>query len=120
MTQRQVYRGIMTDGGRWDGLALRPGGIIIGPPRKGGTTWMQMLCALLVFDSAELDRPLSAISPWFDATTEDLDTVLAVLDAQQHRRFYKTHTPLDGIPFREDVTYICVGRAPRDVSVSFD
>jgi aryl sulfotransferase len=119
MTARQVYRGIMTDGARWDALTFRSGDIVIDPPGKCGTTWMQMLCALLIFDGA-LDRPLSAISPWLDATTDDLDTVLAVLDAQQHRRFFKTHTPLDGVPFRDDVTYICIGRDPRDASVSFD
>jgi hypothetical protein len=46
--------------------------------------------------------------------------VLALLDAQSHRRFVKTHTPLDGLPFDDRVTYICVGRDPRDVAMSMD
>jgi aryl sulfotransferase len=46
--------------------------------------------------------------------------VRSVLEAQQHRRFIKTHTPLDGIPFDERVTYIGVGRDPRDVAMSWD
>ena len=35
------------------------------------------------------------------------------LDAQTHRRFIKTHTPLDGLPLHDDVTYVIVGRDPR-------
>jgi hypothetical protein len=40
------------------------------------------------------------------------------LDAQQHRRFIKTHTPLDGLPQLPGVAYVVVGRDPRDVAVS--
>src|SRR5439155_25643053 len=32
----------------------------------------------------------------------------------------KSHTPLDGLPFDERVTYICVARDPRDVALSWD
>src|SRR4051812_5211571 len=46
--------------------------------------------------------------------------VFADLQAQTHRRFLKTHTPLDGVPNDPTVTYICVGRDPRDVGVSID
>jgi hypothetical protein len=46
--------------------------------------------------------------------------VFADLEAQTHRRFIKTHTPLDGIPNDPSVTYICVGRDPRDVALSMD
>ena len=52
--------------------------------------------------------------------TRDRDEIVADLDAQQHRRFIKTHTPLDGLPFDDRVTYICVGRDPRDVALSWD
>jgi hypothetical protein len=45
---------------------------------------------------------------------------VATLQAQRHRRFVKTHTPLDGLPCVDGVTYLCVGRDPRDVAVSFD
>ena len=46
--------------------------------------------------------------------------VFADLEAQRHRRFIKTHTPLDGIPNDPTVTYICVGQDPRDVGLSMD
>ena len=61
---------------------------------------------------------LSVLSPWFDSQTRSRDDVVAALDAQTHRRFVKTHTPLDGIPNDPTVTYICVGRDPRDVALS--
>jgi hypothetical protein len=42
----------------------------------------------------------------------------AVFAAQTHRRFIKSHTPLDGVPRRDDVRYVCMGRDPRDAAVS--
>ena len=46
--------------------------------------------------------------------------MFADLAAQTHRRFIKTHTPLDGIPNDPTITYVCVGRDPRDVALSMD
>ena len=62
---------------------------------------------------------MSVISPWVDMLTRPLADVVADLEAQQHRRFMKSHTPLDGLPFRDEVTYITVGRDPRDVALSW-
>ena len=109
----------MFDSLRWEGFSSRPGDIIISTPPKCGTTWMQMICALLIFQRTTFDRSLDLISPWLDMQTRELDEVLAGLDAQQHRRFIKTHTPLDGLPYEPEVTYICVGRDPRDVAISW-
>src|SRR3984893_5925893 len=116
--RRAVYRQFIRDSRRWDGFAFRPGDIVISTPTKSGTTWTQMMCALLVFQSPILHRPLDRISPWVDMLTRPLDEVLGDLEAQSHRRFIKTHTPLDGLPYDDRVTYICVGRDPRDVAVS--
>ena len=52
--------------------------------------------------------------------TRPLAEVTAALAAQTHRRFIKTHTPLDGLPLHADVTYLVVGRDPRDVAISFE
>ncbi len=114
------YRSLMTDNARWDGFEFRTSDIVISTPPKCGTTWTQMLCALLVFDGPEFPRPLSDISPWLDQTVRDLDEVRALYRDQTHRRFIKTHTPLDGIPIRDDVTYLVVGRDPRDLLVSME
>jgi hypothetical protein len=48
------------------------------------------------------------------------EEILVDLDRQRHRRFIKTHTPLDGLPFDERVSYVCVGRDPRDAAISWD
>jgi hypothetical protein len=40
------------------------------------------------------------------------------LAAQAHRRCIKTHTPLDGVPLDDRVTYIVVARHPLDLAVS--
>jgi hypothetical protein len=114
------YRSIVADSRRWDGFALRPGDIVISTPSKCGTTWTQMLCALLIFDGPDFPAPLEQMSPWLDMCNRPLLEVTTDLAAQTHRRFIKTHTPLDGIPLHPDVTYLVVGRDPRDVAISFE
>jgi hypothetical protein len=114
------YRSIVIDSQRWDGFEFRDDDIVISTPPKCGTTWMQMLCALSIFQTSELPARLTELSPWLDVQVAARDDVVAALEAQQHRRFIKTHTPFDGIPYDERVTYICVGRDPRDVAVSWD
>lgn len=118
MTDRVVYRSLMADNLRWDALQLRDGDIIISAPSKSGLTWTQRLVSLLVFDGPDLPGPLSTVSPWLDQTIRPIEEVVATLDAQQHRRFIKTHTPLDGLVLDDRVSYICVGRDPRDAAVS--
>lgn len=120
MAAPRRYQTLVSDSALWAHFRFRAGDVVISPPPKCGTTWMQMLCALLVFDTAELHRPLTEISPWLDATTYDTAATLAELAAQRHRRFVKTHTPLDGLPSHPEVTYLCVGRDPRDAMLSFE
>ena len=114
------YRSLFADSARWDGFEFRPSDIVISTPPKCGTTWVQMLCALLIFDGPDFPAPLDELSPWLDMCNQSIESVRAELGAQSHRRFIKTHTPLDGIPLRKEVTYIVVGRDPRDVAVSFE
>jgi hypothetical protein len=114
------YRSVVADNVRWDGFPFRQGDIVISTPPKSGTTWMQMICALLIFQDPALPRPLTELSPWLDMQVEPIERVMVVLATQSHRRFIKTHTPLDGLPFDERVTYVCVARDPRDVAVSWD
>lgn len=114
------YRSIAADNERWDGFTFRDGDIIISTPPKCGTTWTQMICALLIFQTPDLPGPLDLLSPWLEMLLRTRDDVVADLEAQRHRRFIKSHTPFDGLPFDERVTYICVGRDPRDVAVSWD
>lgn len=115
-----LYKTFAYDSSRWDGFRFRAGDIVISTPPKCGTTWTQRICALLVFQTVELERPLTTHSPWLDMLTKPKADVFADLEAQTHRRFIKSHTPLDGLPYDERVTYICVGRDPRDVALSWD
>jgi aryl sulfotransferase len=112
------YRSADEDSGRWTGFPFRQGDIVISTRSKSGTTWMQMICALLIFQTPDLPARLGQLSPWLDFLVTPLDTVLARLAAQQHRRFIKTHTPLDGIPLDPRATYIVVARHPLDMAVS--
>ncbi len=118
MTDRVAYRSLMSDNFRWDALELRQGDIVISAPSKCGMTWTQRLVSLLVFGGPEMPGPMSTVSPWLDQTIRPIADVVADLDGQQHRRFIKTHTPLDGLVYDSRVTYIGVGRDPRDAAVS--
>ena len=122
VTERPLvhYKNFIYDNSRWEGFKFRPDDIVISTPPKCGTTWTQRICALLVLKTPVLDKPLTTYSPWIDMLTRARADILADLDAQQHRRFIKTHTPFDGLPYDERVTYLCVGRDPRDVALSWD
>ena len=115
-----LYKNFVWNSARWDGFELRDDDIVISTPSKCGTTWMQMQCALLLFRTPELPAPLAQLSPWLDMNTRPLAEVRADLEAQTHRRFIKTHTPLGGLPWDERVTYLHVSRDPRDVAQSWD
>jgi len=79
---------------------------------------MQMICALLIFQTPELPDFLWYLSPWLDNLGFPPDFLYDQLAEQQHRRFIKTHTPLDGIPLDPRVTYIVTARHPLDTFVS--
>ena len=106
------------DSARWLDFEFRDDDIIISTRSKSGTTWVQMICALLIFDTTNLPRPLPELSPWLDWLVLPKDDVFEDLEAQTHRRFIKTHTPLDGLPNDARVTYIVVGRHPLDATAS--
>ncbi|MGH3333889.1 MAG: sulfotransferase domain-containing protein [Nocardioidaceae bacterium] len=112
------YRSSDEDSARWLGFPFRQGDIVISTRSKSGTTWMQMICALLVFRTPDLPAPLTTLSPWLDWLVSPRDEVFAQLSAQEHRRFVKTHTPLDGVPLDSRATYIVVARHPLDMAVS--
>jgi aryl sulfotransferase len=103
---------------RWADFPFRPGDIVISTPLKCGTTWAQMMCALLALQTPGLPAPLTELSPWLDWQRTTRDEVFAQLAAQEHRRFIKTHTPLNEMALHSQVTYIVVARHPLDAAVS--
>ena len=114
----QLYKGSFTDSARWVDFEHRASDIFVCTPPKSGTTWMQAICALLVFQTPDLQVNPATISPWLDAIFTPIEEILAMLEAQTHRRIIKTHTPLDGISYFEDCEYVCVYRDQRDVFFS--
>jgi hypothetical protein len=114
----EAVNNILYNSARWADFAFRDGDIIIATPAKCGTTWTQRVVSLLIFDSPDLYAPMARISPWLDMNTRPLDGVIAELDAQTHRRFIKSHLDYGLLPHDDRVTYITVGRDPRDVAIS--
>lgn len=112
------YKGPFTDTSRWDNFRHRADDIFICTPPKCGTTWTQAICAMLVFGKVDHGIKPGIISPWIDAQLAPIEDYLKQVEAQKHRRFIKTHTPLDGIPYVADCAYIVVMRDPRDVFLS--
>ncbi len=113
-----LYQSNDEDSGRWLDFRFRQGDIVISTRSKCGTTWMQMICALLVLQTPQLPEPLGDMSPWLDHKIEPLDEVVDRLEVQTHRRFIKTHTPLDGVVLDPRATYVVVARDPRDMYIS--
>lgn len=119
MTSRPIrYRSGDEDSARWLDFDLRDDDIVISTRSKSGTTWVQMICALLIFQTPDLPRPLSELSPWLDWLVLSKGELFADLEERNHRRFIKTHTPLDGLPADDRVTFIVVARHPLDAAVS--
>lgn len=115
----RVYQNHHLDSTRWDTFIHRPDDIIISTSYKAGTTWTQRIVSLLIFGPGPLPGDLMAISPWIDARFfEPVEPMMERLEAQTHRRFVKSHLPLDAIPYWDDVRYIAVGRDSRDVFMS--
>lgn len=80
---------------------------------------MQRILSLLVFGPGDLPDALLRISTCLDQWFQGpLNEEIAYIEAQDHRRFLKSHVPLDGLPFFPEVRYINVGRDTRDVFMS--
>lgn len=105
------------DSTRWNGFRFRPGDIVIATWAKSGTTWLQQIVGQLLHGGAE-DVPVAEISPWVELRWYPKDAMLAALEAQQHRRFMKTHLPADALPLSVKARYIYVARDGRDVALS--
>ena len=107
--QRELHNHHM-DSTRWNDFRFRDDDIVIATWAKSGTTWMQQIIGQLVSGGADTSFAFMA-SPWLDLRVMPKDEVFAQLEAQQHRRFIKTHTPLDGLVLDDGE---CVGLGTHD------
>ena len=98
----------------WNDFRFRDNDIVISTYAKSGTTWMQQIVAQLVF-GGDPDVDVANISPWVDLRFPRKGLKLLALHAQTHRRFMKTHLPVDALNFSPKAKYIYIGRDARDV-----
>lgn len=105
------------DSTAWNDFAFREDDIVIGTYAKSGTTWMQQIVSQLIFEGAE-GIDVATLSPWLDMRILPRAETRAALEAQTHRRFIKTHLPVDALVFRPEVKYLYIARDGRDVAWS--
>ena len=98
----------------WNDFQFRPDDIIIGTYAKSGTTWTQQIVGQLLFNGAT-DVNVAEMSPWLDLRVPPKEVKLAEVEAQTHRRFIKTHLPVDALVFSPEAKYVYIGRDGRDV-----
>ena len=98
----------------WNDLKFRDDDIVIATYAKAGTTWMQQIVAQLMFDG-DPDIAVAEMSPWVDLRVPPKEVKLPLLEAQTHRRFMKTHLPVDATRFCPKARYLYIGRDGRDV-----
>ena len=102
------------DSTMWNGFSFRDDDVIIASYAKSGTTWMQQIVAQLIFDG-DFKGTLGEMSPWVDLRVPPREVKLPAIEAQSHRRFLKTHLPVDALNFSPKAKYIYVARDGRDV-----
>jgi aryl sulfotransferase len=110
---REVQNAV-ADSMRWNAFRYRPDDIVIATWGKTGTTWMQQIVGQIVCGAPDELWPVFD-SPWLDMRIFPLEEVLGGLDAQAHRRFIKTHLPIDALVCSPQAKYIYVARDARDV-----
>ena len=98
----------------WNDLEFRDDDIVIATYAKSGTTWMQQIIGQLLFD-ADPNLEVAELSPWLDLRVPPKEVKLPRVEAQQNRRFLKTHLPVDALRFSPQARYLYIGRDGRDV-----
>jgi len=102
----------------WNDFRFRDDDIIISTYAKSGTTWMQQMVAQMLYGGDER-LEVAEMSPWLDLRVPPKEIKLPAVEAQTHRRFLKTHLPVDALVFSPRARYIYIGRDGRDVVWSF-
>jgi aryl sulfotransferase len=98
----------------WNDFRFRDDDIIIATYAKAGTTWIQQIIAQMMF-GGDPDIAVAEMSPWLDLRVPPKEVKLPLVEAQTHRRFVKTHLPVDALVFSPKAKYLYIGRDGRDV-----
>jgi aryl sulfotransferase len=102
----------------WNDFKFRDDDIVIATYAKSGTTWTQQIVRQILFGDSQ-DIAVAEASPWLDLRIPPKEIKLPMVEAQTHRRFLKTHLPVDALVFSPKAKYLYVGRDGRDVAWSF-
>ncbi len=115
------YQNHHLDSTRWDVYSPRADDIVITTAYKSGTTWTQDIYYHLLYGHLDPMPAADTINVWPDAYFMGLgrDALKTWLDGFTTQRTIKSHLPLDGLPYYEQVRYVIVCRDPRDVFMSF-
>jgi aryl sulfotransferase len=115
----QTYRTWLMDSRRWEAYRPRKNDIVITTYPKSGTTWVQRIVSLLIFQTSDIIN-LDRICPWWERRTgAPIEEIVLDFEAQLHQRSIKTHLPLDGLTIYDQTKYIHVVRDGRDVALSY-
>ena len=98
----------------WNDFKFRDDDIVIATYAKSGTTWLQQIISQLIFNGEE-GLEVAEMSPWLDLRVPPKEVKLPEVEAQTHRRFIKTHLPVDALVFSPKAKYIYIARDGRDV-----
>ena len=98
----------------WNDFKFRDDDIVIATYAKSGTTWLQQIISQLIFNGEE-GLEVAEMSPWLDLRVPPKEVKLPEVEAQTHRRFIKTHLPVDALVFSRKAKYIYIARDGRDV-----
>ena len=98
----------------WNDFPFRDDDIVIATYAKSGTTWTQQIVAQLLF-GGDPELNVAEMSPWLDLRVPPKEVKLPAMEAQTHRRFMKTHLPVDALVMSPKAKYIYIGRDARDV-----
>ena len=114
----RVYRTWGMDSRRWEGFRPRPDDIVIATYPKCGTTWMQRIVSLLVFQDPDPIR-LMDVSPWMDCRfVEPVETTLAGWRRPDTAGSSRATCPATAA-FFDELRYIVVARHGRDACLSY-
>jgi len=102
------------DSTMWNDFKFRDDDIIISTYAKSGTTWMQQIISQLIFNG-QGGLEVAEMSPWIDLRVPPKQVKIPAVEAQEHRRFIKTHLPVDALVFSPKAKYLYLGRDGRDV-----
>lgn len=103
----------VADSRLWNDFAMRDDDIVISTWSKSGTTWTQQIVGQLIFNGQPGLYFGPQASPWIDFRLRP--EAAAIADAQTHRRFLKTHLPIDALTYSPHAKYLYIGRDGRDV-----